>query len=475
MPRRAGPRRLLARAHAPAADDDHRAAAVAWKLVRALLFVYAAYLALANAALVARWRVPDALSYRVAWTLLPGVVHARGVGLRSAPWTAELERATARLHVLDLLRGRGAAATLDGELRELSDGGLRFAGEADLTVPVGWRSGRLMATAQVSLHVRTGELHAGARRVADELRGVVELDPQEATLLVRVSRASVWPLDAPVEVAPATLLKGATITLRMAGPVLAAPPAVVSGEAEIPALQIPDLRWLDAELAGGPGVASVRLWRDAGDEGFRGAAGATLQRAAYTLGGAVLQGDLVADLELEDLDLAAGSARIPAGTIEGTGLTLSHDGASFGGLQGRLTLDDGALAVGPPWSFEGDVVLAWSDVGPIARIFDREGLVPGWAAGVLTGGAFSAQAHVVRRGGSLVLDLARVEPWLDARGQLRKGPSGVDGAFLVARGFLSAGIRIEAGGARVTPLVGDRWLEQQIAALDAGALPREAP
>ncbi|WP_437563217.1 hypothetical protein [Sorangium sp. So ce542] len=203
----------------------------------------------------------------------------------------------------------------------------------------------------------------------------------------------------------------------------------------------------------------------------RGALRASAARGLWRVGAATLAGGAEARLDLTELDLRAGSARIASGTVEAVDIVVSAPGAGHGRdrppapVQGTLRIDGGALSIRGGASLHGSIAAEGADAGVLLDLLGVTGSLR-WTLEILEGRPFALSSALVRRPPRIELDDMRFESGnIEARGAFAQDGDGRAGAFLVTTGVLSAGLSIEGGELHVTSSPGEGWLARRLDAI----------
>ncbi|AGP36568.1 hypothetical protein BE04_03010 [Sorangium cellulosum] len=189
------------------------------------------------------------------------------------------------------------------------------------------------------------------------------------------------------------------------------------------------------------------------------------------MGAATLAGGAKARLDLKELDLRAGSARIASGTVEAVDVVIAAPDAGHGRgrprapVHGTLRIDGGALSIRGGASLDGSIAAEGADAGVLLDLLGVTGALR-WTLEILEGRPFALSSALVRRPLRIELSDVRFESGnIEARGAFAQDGDGRAGAFLVTTGALSAGLSIEGGEPHVTSSPGEDWLARRLDAI----------
>ncbi|WP_437678639.1 hypothetical protein [Sorangium sp. So ce131] len=290
----------------------------------------------------------------------------------------------------------------------------------------------------------------------------------EALLSVNVPRAT---LERPGKGLPPIVVERASAVFEAPELHLMRFPPAFSSKVDIVAAALPDLRWLNQEGAAPDaprftgGAAFLRGSVDIDRQGrATGALSLLMKHGALAWKETRFKADATARIALDAADVLNPSATLRKSRIEIKDLAIEHEGEALPGWWARIDIDDAKVRKG---LMEATIRLECKDARPAVKLLDAEDVIPGWASGLLTMDGLTASAKVQRKGDDVDFRLLEAQGGnLAIRGRLTKS-DGRDalGAFLVTSGPLSVGIDLGADGAGVHPLVGDDWVNEQMAAL----------
>lgn len=328
--------------------------------------------------------------------------------------------------------------------------------------------GSFLSLATAHLGVITPELQADAAGEVD-FRVTEGGEDAGAHLTARVPRAT---LTRPGRGLPPAAAEGVHLALRSDALNLMDLPPRFSAKINVPAAVVPDLRWLntkgaepDAPVVAG-GAAFFRGKLDVGEDGRgTGTLRTLVKQAAVRFKETSIRGDALAEIAIESADARAKTFSVRNSKVEVSDVVFQHKGETYPAWWAKVELE--RAKVGQEL-IEARIKLKCKDAQPAVGLLDAEGVIPGWAAGFLTLEGLTASADVRRSESATDFKLLRAQGGsFEFHGRLKKPTQGKpEGAFLVRAGPLSVGISIDKDGTGVTPLAGDGWMNEKVAALD---------
>ncbi|MBS2015631.1 MAG: hypothetical protein JST00_22275 [Deltaproteobacteria bacterium] len=240
-------------------------------------------------------------------------------------------------------------------------------------------------------------------------------------------------------------IEGSANALRLDEPSLDGVDAHVVVEGAV----VPDLRRATPTFESGQvrADADVRL-SSAGRRGS-GKITAALKGAAARLEAMRIAGAADAAVDIHAFDPRAGIVDVSGSKIVMHDVSVRGASAETTFWKGSLDLVGGTLRLAGPPRFEGFAQLRADDAAPILALAMRDDL-PGFLVGSLRAEGLSGQAKLAFGGGSAaVTNLHLQGGTLAVRGDYAKTGASVRGAFVVEKGPVSAGVKIDDTGTYV--------------------------
>jgi hypothetical protein len=238
---------------------------------------------------------------------------------------------------------------------------------------------------------------------------------------------------------------------------------------DLPSLRVSDMRRLQPiapsglKFQGGSALIQGKLGRIAGGRGH-GALHADLWRASARSKEIAIEGSFGADLQVQALDLAVRSAQM-RGEIGAGEVSIKGGETAWTGWWGRMLLDEFEVHADKGLDLHAKARFKLRDVRPIVGVMAALDAVPPWTKGIMTMEGAKIDVDLRKQGPRLAFSVEALAGAQRVAGRLVKRDDDKRGAFLVRSGPLSAGIRLGASDAKVTPAAGDDWLKEQMAAL----------
>lgn len=248
---------------------------------------------------------------------------------------------------------------------------------------------------------------------------------------------------------------------------------MTQGRIDIPELDVPDLRILQAidegerelRISGGASKLSAH-GRLEPSGALSGEIGLGLARARFALSSGFrldVSGRASARIQHESLESSAGA--VSDITIDGSPTYIwTKDGSTKGG---SLRLERGSLRYGgrSPPRFHGLVHARFPDADPVLKALGVHlGTLPKLAESVIDTSNLRATLEVAKLDRMIDVRVADARTnGLSSRGRWRKEGNHTRGAFVLSTSLVNVGVKLHDSETSVTPFVSDGWLDETLA------------